>query len=83
MRNLRFAIWIVVPVAVFLAYLKMGLPHFIWSYTWANNGTYDPFTARWYTRCTFAGPYGSFTTYPTNGRCDWLVFRKDHSGGTG
>ncbi len=73
--------WIIMPVALYFGYLAYGLPHFIWSYDWRNNGTYDPFAKRYYTRCTFIGPYGNFTTYPTNGKCGWLVFRKARGNG--
>ncbi len=73
--------WIIMPVALYLGYLAFGLPHFIWSYDWRDNGTYDPFAKRHYTRCTFIGPYGDFTTYPIDGKCGWLVFRKARGNG--
>ena len=72
-----YFVWIVMPVALYLGYLAYGLPHGIWSYDWRNNGTYDPFAKRHYTRCTFIGPYGHFTTYPSNGKCGWVIFRRE------
>ena len=81
MRILRYFMWIIIPVTVYLAYLILGLPHFIWSYSWADEGQgYNPWANRTYTRCTFIGPYGSYTIIPNNGRCDWIIFRKDHGG---
>jgi len=83
MKVIRFFWWIFIPVAVYLAYLIFGLPHFIWSYSWRDNGTYDPFAYRYYTSCSFIGPYGSFTTSATNGKCGWIIFRKDRQNGGG
>jgi hypothetical protein len=64
-------------MGLWLGYQSHGLPHGIWSYSWVDQGQgYDPLAHRWYTRCTFIGPYGSITTHPTNGRCGWVVFAK-------
>jgi hypothetical protein len=71
-----FFVWIILPVAAYLVYQIFGLPHFIWSYDWRDNGTYDPYKPRIYTRCSFYGPYGEFTTYPKNGKCEWFRFYK-------
>ena len=73
-----YFIWIVVPVAIYLGYQIFGLPHFIWSYDFRAS-SYDPSAQRFYTRCTYLGPYGTFTTYPENGTCGWWLFKK--SGG--
>ncbi len=82
MRVLRFLVWLIVPVAAVGCYQMFGLPHFIWSYAWTNNGTYDPFARRFYTRCTFIGAYGAFTIHhPANGKCGWVIFRKADSAG--
>ena len=68
MRNLRYFVWVIFPVAFFVAYLLLGLPHMIWSYDWRDNGTHDPFVERHYTRCSFIGPFGAFTIHhPRNG----------------
>ena len=88
MRMMRFFWWIFIPVGVYLAYQTMkfsaGLPHFIWSYSWVDEGQgYDPWAERYYTRCTFIGPYGSFTTTPNIGKCGWIIFRKNHLDGGG
>lgn len=77
MMGLRFLGWIIVPIALVGIYLSFGLPHVIWSRSWVNNGTYDPFAPRFYTRCTFTGAYGEFTIHhPQNGKCSWIIFRK-------
>ena len=64
----------IVPLALYGAYLAFGLPHGIWSYDF--RGTFSDRAGRWYTRCTFIGPYGAFTLYPTDGKCGWVIFRK-------
>lgn len=75
---ITYFVWIVVPVALFIAYLAFGLPHVIWSYSFLDNGRgNDPFVERHYTRCTFIGPYGSFTTHPADGTCPWFRFFKE------
>ncbi len=80
MRGLRFFAWVIVPVAAIGIHHMFGLPHFIWSYAWQNNGTYNPFANRFYTRCTFIGTYGEFTIHrPANGKCSWVIFRKAQS----
>ena len=74
MRHLRYFVWLVVPLGLWLGYKAYGLPHVIWSYTWLDQGQgYNPFAHRWYTKCIFIGPYGSVTTHPGNGRCGWVV----------
>jgi len=73
-----YFVWIVIPLALYLTYLAIGLPHFIWSYDWRDNGRYDPFAYRFYTRCTFIGPYGEFTKrFPNGGQCAWFKFYKN------
>lgn len=67
-----YFVWIIVPVALYAAYAIYGLPHLIWSYDF--RGTYTDRANRFYTRCTFIGPYGAFTTYPTDGECPWFFF---------
>ena len=81
LRLLRasFFIWVIVPVAVYLAYLTFGLPHMIWSYEYRQVGpasSANPFAGRYYTRCTFIGPYGSFSTSAKNGKCSLISFFK-------
>ena len=73
-----YFIWTLGPIAAYATYHAWGLPHVIWSYSFqgGKRGTESDFASRWYTRCTFVGPYGEFTTYPTNGSCPWLAFRK-------
>lgn len=70
-----YFLWIIVPLALYGVYAAFGLPHGIWSYSFIDEGQgHDPHADRYYTRCTFLGPYGAFTTYPTNGRCAWVRF---------
>ena len=73
-----YFVWVVAPVLVWLAYLTFGLPHVIWSYEWRPLGpnSFAEFSRRHYTRCTYAGPYGVFTEYPTDGTCGLVRFKK-------
>ena len=72
-----YFIWIVVPIALYLAFLLFGLPHMALSYTFRDNGQgYDPFAYRWYLTCTYEGPYGSRKIYAANGKCPWFRFYK-------
>ena len=72
-----YFIWIVAPIALYLAFLTFGLPHFAWSYSWRDDGQgYDPFAYRWYLRCTYIGSYGSHRYIPHNGKCPWFRFYK-------
>ena len=78
MTRLRFMIWIIVPVALYVAYATFGLPHIRWSYTWLDEGQgFEPLAQRYYTRCSFLGPFGQFDIHhPAQGTCAWIIFRK-------
>jgi len=78
MKRLRFFTWIAFPLGLYLAYAQIGLPHLRWSYSWVDGGQgFDPLAARYYTRCTFWGPYGRFTLHhPPRGKCAWVIFKK-------
>ncbi len=72
-----YFIWIFIPAGLWLAYITYGMPHMIWSYSWRDDGQgFDPFAARYYTRCTYVGPYGNQTVFPQNGHCPFLHFEK-------
>ncbi len=80
-RYLRasYFIWIIVPLATYLGFLSVGLPHIIWSYSYRDHGQKNPanpFSGRWYTRCTYIGPYAAFSTAARDGQCDWFRFHK-------
>ncbi len=74
----RFFVWVIVPVMLAGVYLTYGLPHPIWSYSWRDEGRgFDPLAKRFYTSCTYVGPYGNFTErHPKDGNCHWFVMRK-------
>lgn len=77
-----FFVWMIVPVVVYFAYLAFGLPHFIWSYEYRQVGpasSANPFAGRYYTRCTFIGPYGYFSKSAKNGKCGLVTFFKKES----
>lgn len=71
-----YFLWVIVPVAGFMAYQAWGLPNLIFSYDF-RAASHDPFVkgGRYYTRCTYLGYWGATTTYPTNGRCNWFLWR--------
>lgn len=72
-----YFLWLLGPLAAFYVYAAHGLPHAIWSYNYLGGQHGQP---RFYTQCTFIGPLGAFTIPAKNGRCGWLLFRKDKSG---
>lgn len=76
--RLSYLIWIVFPLAIYGAYTAYGLPHMIWNYSWIDEGQgMDPFADRYYTDCTFIGPYGVFSRNASNGRCGFVAFFKN------
>ena len=78
-RFLKFSYfaWLVVPLGLWLTYDALGLPHGLWSYSWIDQGQgMDPFAERHYTRCTYVGPYGTFTRAAEHGHCPWVKFFK-------
>ncbi len=78
-----YFVWIVTAAALYGAYAAFGLPHVVWSYSFQLAGTNDrwDYAARRHTRCSFIGPYGQFITYPGNGKCPWVVFRRAQDAG--
>lgn len=75
--RLSYFLWIVVPLAMYGVYQAYGLPHFIFSYAFIDEGQgHDPMADRYYTRCHFIGTYGGFTVPATQGRCGWVKFFK-------
>lgn len=75
--KLSYFALLVVPLGLWFTYDALGLPHGLWSYSWIDQGQgMDPFAERYYTRCTFVGPYGEFTQAAENGRCPWVKFFK-------
>lgn len=72
-RYLSLLVWLVGAAALYGFYATKGLPHVIWRYEFhANGDPYNPFADRYYTSCTFLGPYGLFTRNAQNGRCGWV-----------
>lgn len=71
-----FFLWIVVPALMFGIYQLFGLPHVIWSYEWRPLGpnSFAEFKQRHYTRCSYLGPYGLITEYPSDGTCGSFRF---------
>lgn len=77
-KYLSLFLWIIGAGAIYSIYATQGLPHVIWSYRFLDNGDqYNPFAERYYTSCTFAGPYGSFTVNANNGNCGWVRLFKE------
>jgi len=76
----RYFFWLIVPLALWLAYQAFGLPHMIWSYSSIDQGQgMNPLAQRYYTQCRFVGPYGQFDFFPSNGRCRWVRLIKQGS----
>lgn len=83
--RLSYLAWIAVPVAAYAVYALIGPPYLLWSYTWRDNGQgYDISAHRYFLRCTYAGPAGSFTVhFPSRGECSWVRFYKPAGEGEG
>lgn len=80
-RLLRLGMFWWVPfVAVgYGIYVMFGVPHFIFSYRFHDNGNqFDPFGKRHYTECSYVWIYPAHgVTVPAkNGRCAWFRFAK-------
>jgi hypothetical protein len=67
-----YFVWMLAALAGWAAYEHSGLPHIIWTYSYRGGET--SFSSRYYTRCTFVGPYGAFTVPAERGRCAWIAF---------
>lgn len=78
-----YFVWIVFVLAGFMAWLALGFPHLLWSYEWRDDGQgYSPYAKRFYMRCTWVGPYGTFIEhFPKEGKCGWLRFEKKRRDG--
>jgi hypothetical protein len=78
-----YFVWALVLAGLFAAHALVGLPHGLFSYSFDVVGGGDPWNLadRWYTRCTFIGPYGPFTTHPADGQCPWVVLRRGGESG--
>lgn len=75
---LRYTVWMIVPILLYLAFKAWGLPHLAFNYTYLDDGRgYQPFApGRWYTSCTYVGFYGPFKYEPRDGKCPWFRFYK-------
>lgn len=82
LSNAKFLIWLAVPLSLWGATETFGLPHIRWSYSWLDEGQgHDPFADRYYTDCTFWGPFGTFAIHPSDGNCAWVQLFKKTGGG--
>jgi hypothetical protein len=73
--RLSHFVWVPVVAALYLSILVVGLPHMLWTYDFRAPTRYSTdFDSRFYTRCSYAGPYGVVNGSPKNGRCAWIRF---------
>ena len=72
-----FFVWVLVLIGAWAVYQHYGLPHFIWSYSY--RGGESGFASRYYTRCTFVGPYGAFSVPAEDGSCGWVAFFRNEA----
>jgi hypothetical protein len=69
-----YFIWVIVPLAGYLALATFGWPHVIWTRSWHFSGSNQE---RFYTRCIYIGFNSEFTVhFPTDGQCSFLRFFK-------
>jgi len=77
MKSVRYFIWVIIPLAVFLAIQIFGFPYIRWSTTWRDDGQgFSPLVTRWYLSCFYLGFNGSFSVYPRDGNCPLVRFEK-------
>ena len=74
MKIAALFLWLALPLAGYATYLAYGTPHFIWSYTfWDNGDQYNPYADRHYTSCTYFGWGWETVTVPAiEARCPWV-----------
>ena len=79
-RYLSLFLWLGGATALYAVYATKGLPHVLWKYQFRANGDpYNPYADRYYTACTFLGPYGVFKRKAQYGRCGWVRLFKEGS----
>lgn len=76
--RLSYFIWLIVPAGLVAAQLTAGLPAILWRYEFVSSGNrYIPFDERYFTSCTFWGPYGLHKAPAHDGRCGVIRFFKE------
>jgi hypothetical protein len=81
MRLFALFFWIALPIGGYAVYSLYGLPHVIFSYSFFDNGDpHNSLAKRFYSECSFVGPYGTFDVPASNGKCAWVRFFKPRSG---
>ncbi|WP_306260371.1 hypothetical protein [Pararhizobium sp. IMCC21322] len=69
-----YFVWVIVPIALYLAYQIYGTPYLNWSYDFYSDGGNDPFAERHYTRCTYTNFRTEITIHPGDGNCPRIKF---------
>lgn len=70
--RLQYFAWLIVPTVAYLAYLILGWPHVL--FTWTDR------MPRSMSSCSYLGPTGIFETYAkVDGHCQLLRFRKSEA----
>lgn len=77
-----YFLWIAVPLALYVGYLQVGLPHLVFQYTYTPLGhPYDPHAPRKYHTCQYVGPYGFVWVNAVREHCGWIRFiRREEAG---
>jgi hypothetical protein len=73
--HFRWLGWVAVGAAVFALAPRPALK---WQYEFSSARGFDPYAERFYHRCDYISPVGSFTVRPADGKCEWVkwVWRK-------
>ncbi|MGD1926644.1 MAG: hypothetical protein ACFB03_21050 [Paracoccaceae bacterium] len=73
----RMFMWVLIPAALWAAFVIWGSPHIVLSYRFHDNGNrYAPLAERYYTECTYYGALGAITMPAELGSCAWVRFFK-------
>lgn len=75
MKMIQLFLWLLAPVALWLAITLWGTPHLVVGYRFHDNGDrYNPLVPRVYTSCSYLGVHGTVRVPAFDADCPWIVF---------
>ena len=81
MKVFGLFLWLLVPVALWLAVTVFGTPHLLISYTYRGvEGRFVPSVEHIHRDCRYVGWTGRRQAAAHQGRCAWIRFYRSESG---